>query len=104
MLERRGDGAGQRGLADAGLAFEEQRPAEPEREEERDRQAVVGDVVLRGEPLLQVGNGLGGNGGASPGSIACGVQRADLGPTYIAGRTGKVGPYRNTRSRRVIGS
>ena len=53
-LERSRDRARQRGLADAGLALEEQRPAEPEREEEGDGQAVVGDVVLRGQTLLQV--------------------------------------------------
>ena len=46
-LERGGDRAGERRLADAGLAFEKQRPAEPERQEERHREAVVGDVVLR---------------------------------------------------------
>ncbi len=53
-LERRGHCAGQRGLPDAGLAFEEERPSEPEREEHGHGEAVVGDVVLRGQPLLQV--------------------------------------------------
>ena len=60
--ERGGDRAGQRGLADAGLALEEQRPPQPEREEQRHGQAVVRDVVLGGEPLPQVGDGSEENG------------------------------------------
>ena len=62
-VERRRDGGGQRGLADAGLALEEQRPAEPQREEERHREAVVGDVMLRGKTLLQVLDGAAEGGG-----------------------------------------
>jgi hypothetical protein len=53
-MKRRGHCAGQRGLPDAGLAFEEERPSELEREEHGHGEAVVGDVVLRGQPLLQV--------------------------------------------------
>ena len=38
-------GLRERGLADAGVAFEEQRPAEPHREESGGREAVVGEVA-----------------------------------------------------------
>ena len=62
MLERRGHGGGQRRLADAGLALEEQRPPQPQREEQRHGQPAVGDVAARGEPLLQVGDGARENG------------------------------------------
>ncbi len=31
------------------------RTPQPERQEERHRQAAIGDVAVRGEPLLQVG-------------------------------------------------
>jgi len=60
-LERRGDGGGERGLADAGLALEEQRPLQAQRQEQRDREATVGDIVLVGEALLEIGNGAGKN-------------------------------------------
>ena len=53
-LERGGHCAGQGGLADAGLALQEQRATETKREEEGDGQPVVGDVVLRGQTLTQV--------------------------------------------------
>jgi hypothetical protein len=53
-VERRGQRARECRLADAGFALEEERTAETERQEARYRQAVVGDVVLRQEALLQV--------------------------------------------------
>ena len=53
-LERCRDRGCQRGLADARLSFEKQRPAEPEGEEDGDGQAVVGHVMLRGQTLLEV--------------------------------------------------
>ena len=37
---------GERRLADAGLALEKQRPPEPQRQEQRHREAAVGDVLL----------------------------------------------------------
>ena len=43
--ERRGEDLGELRLADAGLAFEEQRAAELEREEDGRRERAVGDVV-----------------------------------------------------------
>ena len=60
--ERGGHRAGQRGLADAGLAFEEQRPFQAQREKQRDGEAAVRDVVRGGEPLLEIGDGLRRNG------------------------------------------
>ena len=54
--------AGQRRLADAGLALEEQRPFQAERQKQRHRQATVRHVVLVGQPLLEVGDGSGKNG------------------------------------------
>jgi hypothetical protein len=49
--------AGKRRLADARLSLEEERPLQPKRQEERNSQALVGDVVLRRQPLLQIGDG-----------------------------------------------
>ena len=54
-VERGGNRCRQRGLADAGLALEEQRASETQGQEQRDRQALVGDVALVAEPLAQVG-------------------------------------------------
>ena len=45
--ERRGQHLGDLGLADAGLAFEEQRAAHLEREKEHGRQRPVGEIVGR---------------------------------------------------------
>ena len=42
-------GAGHLGLADPGVALEQQRPAEAEREEDRRGQALVGEVALPGQ-------------------------------------------------------
>jgi hypothetical protein len=49
--------AGERRLADARLSLEEERPLQPKGQEERNSQALVGDVVLRRQPLLQIGDG-----------------------------------------------
>ena len=51
--ERRGQHLGELGLADAGLAFEQQRPTELEREEDGRRERPVGDVVATAEVLGQ---------------------------------------------------
>jgi hypothetical protein len=58
-------GRGSRGecrLADAGFTFEKKRPLETKREEQRDREPAVGDVLLFGETLLKIGNGCRKNG------------------------------------------
>ena len=60
--ERGGGRAGQRRLADAGLALEEERPFQSEREKQRHGKAAVRHVVLVGEPLLKVGDGSEKNG------------------------------------------
>ena len=52
--ERRGNGAGERGLADAGFALEEQRTPETESQEQRDREPSIGDVMLCGERPLEI--------------------------------------------------
>ena len=52
--ERRGRRGGQRGLADAGLAFQKERPSQPQRQKQRHRQALVGHVVVVRQPLSQV--------------------------------------------------
>ncbi len=49
-------------LPDAGLALEEERPFQAERQKQRNGQAAVGHVVLVGQPLLEVGDGSGKNG------------------------------------------
>ena len=51
--ERRGEDLGELGLADAGLALEQQRPAELERQEDRRRERAVGDVVALAEGGLE---------------------------------------------------
>ncbi len=45
----------ERGFADARLAFDEQRTLQAEREEERGREALVGDVRVLEQTRLQVG-------------------------------------------------
>ena len=52
-VERLGQGLGELGLADAGLALEEQRALEREGEEDRGRQGAVGDVVAGAEGGLE---------------------------------------------------
>ena len=50
-----GERLGEFGLADAGLALEQQRPAQRHRQEHRGRDPLVGEVSLRGERLSDVG-------------------------------------------------
>ena len=57
--ERGGEDLGELGLADAGLALEQQRAAELERQEDRRRERPVGDVVAAPEVVL---DGLDGTG------------------------------------------
>ena len=52
-VERGGEHLGELGLADPGLAFEEQRPLELEGEEDGRRERAVGDVVAAAEVLGQ---------------------------------------------------
>ena len=49
--ERRGQHLGDLGLADAGLAFEEQRTAHLEREKQHGRQRAVGEIIGRREQV-----------------------------------------------------
>ncbi len=69
-VERRGGRGGERSLADARLTFEKERPFQPQRQEQRDRQPAIGDVLLGGQALLEFGNGFGKNGDASDGTGA----------------------------------
>jgi len=71
-VERRGDGGRQRGLADAGFTFEEERAMQAQRQEDGNGEAVVGDVVLRGQTLLQVLDGAAEDADLPRGSIARG--------------------------------
>ena len=52
--ERRRQHLGDLGLADAGLAFEEQRPAHLERQEQHGRERPVGEIVAAAEQLERV--------------------------------------------------
>ena len=52
-VEHRGERLGRLGLADAGLALEQQRLGQASAEEHRRRQALVDEVVDAGEPLCQ---------------------------------------------------
>ena len=45
-----GEGPGDLGLADAGVALEQERALEPQGEEDGRGQPLVGEVVLRAEP------------------------------------------------------
>ena len=60
------------GLADPGLALEQQRLLERGREEDRDRERLVGEVALRGERLAD-GSGVGE--GAAQAPAACSSAR-----------------------------
>jgi hypothetical protein len=57
------DGSGERRFANTGLSFEEQRALKTKCEKQRDRQPAIGDVVLFGETLLEIGDGSRRNGG-----------------------------------------
>jgi len=57
-----GHRARKRGLVDAGFALQEQRPPQPEGEKHGDGQAAIRHVVLRTQPLLQIGNRAGKEG------------------------------------------
>ena len=46
------------GLPDAGFAFEQQRALEPQREEDRGREPLVGEVVVLRERVAHVVDGL----------------------------------------------
>ena len=61
-LQRSGGGRRKRSLADARFPFQEERSFEPEREKECDGETAVGDVVLGGQAMLQIGNGFRENG------------------------------------------
>ncbi len=58
-VEAGGQHLGQLGLADAGLAFEEQRATELEGEEDRRRERAIGDVALLAEGLGEPLDGAG---------------------------------------------
>ena len=60
--QRGGGRPGKRRLAHAGLALEEERPFQSEREKQRHGKATVRQVVLVGEPMSQVGDGSEKNG------------------------------------------
>ncbi len=60
--ERGGQDLGQLGLADAGLALEQQRAAELERQEDRRRDGAIGDVVAAPEVVLDGLDGAGALG------------------------------------------
>ena len=53
-VERGGHRGGQRGLADARLALEEQRPFQAQREKQRNNQPGIRDVAFGGEALPEV--------------------------------------------------
>ena len=64
-----GEDLGELGLADAGLALEEQRAAELERQEDGRRERSVGDVVAATEVVLDRLDGAGAGGAASRGRL-----------------------------------
>ena len=54
-----GEHLGHLGLADSRFAFEQQRPVQRLREEDRRREALIGQVVVRGERIAHIVDGLG---------------------------------------------
>ena len=90
--ERLGQNLGDLGLADAGLALEEERPAHLQREEEHGRKRPVGDVAGGGEEGQRVVDG--GGDGQACGLGKCGwnepLYRAGAG-THAAFRRGQPG-------------
>ena len=80
----RGEDLGELGLADAGLALEEQRPAELERQEDRRRERAVGDVVALAEVGLDRLDGAGPPAGS----------RSVIGRITSAARIGDASPRR----------
>ena len=57
--ERRGQHLGDLGLADAGLAFQEQRPAHAQRQEQHGRERPVGEVIRRRQEFERLVDGRG---------------------------------------------
>ena len=57
-----GEDLGDLGLADAGLAFEEERAAEPQGQEDGSGEALVGQVLVAGEGLADLLDGFGFQG------------------------------------------
>ena len=70
MPERRREDLRELGLADPGLALEQERAAELERQEDRRRERAIGDVVAASEVVLDRLDGAGALGaGRAVGSI-----------------------------------
>ena len=98
--EARGEDLGELRLADAGLALEEQRPAELQRQEDRRRERPVGDVVAAAEVVRSVprwsGCLPGGSRGrtGSDGRSRCGLLH---GRSAVAGRRPRRRPRRGGR-------
>ena len=62
-----GQGAGDFGLAHAGLSLQEQGALQPHGQEYGNGQGAVGDVTLPAQQLLYAFDGIGGGGGGSQG-------------------------------------
>ena len=58
-VERGGEDLGQLGLAHAGLTFEQQRPTQPQAEEDGGDERPIGHVVALAEGRLQAVDGIG---------------------------------------------
>ena len=84
LAERRGQHLGDLGLADARLAFEEQRAAHLEREKDAGREAAVGDVVVAVEQREDGVDG-GGIGNAHYGAVALKDRETARIPILVAG-------------------
>jgi hypothetical protein len=76
--ERLGQHLGDLGLADAGLALEEDRPAHLERQEQHGRERAVGEIVRRRQKLQRVVDGL------RQGQWGAGFHRLQLTPSWPA--------------------
>ena len=84
--ERRRQHLGDLGLADAGLAFEEERPAHAQRQEQHGRERAVGEIVGRRRAARASGRWWPGAAGARVGFIGACLSRPDRRATAKIGR------------------
>ena len=77
-VEGRRHRRGERRLADAGLALEKERALQLEREEQRHGERAIGDVVLLGKAILQIGGGRRGHADSVSRELA-GLRSCGLG-------------------------
>src|SRR5258706_1533239 len=91
------DDLGDLGLADAGLAFQEERPLHGEREEKRSREAAIGDIVAGAQELLRLIDGSWSGAGHERRNLTCIYRNLSIryhpGTTFAAAPSSPGIPY-----------